>query len=148
MDRFTGLGWDEEIVSLGDPHMPFDPSSERERSVVKRFGNDFYLTPFLQSTQAWEGRLEEEEPHPSVKKMKARPDIMKKDSRSCEVSEGDDAGDLKAANSRKKRLSPYRLPLKERMKDRTISYVDLMRPNPQPTTMHKEHKQQACRKSD
>ena len=26
-------------------------------------------------------------------------------------------------------LSPHRLPLKERMKDRTISYVDLLRPN-------------------
>jgi len=29
-------------------------------------------------------------------------------------------------------LSPHRLPLKELMKDRTISYVDLLRPNPLP----------------
>jgi hypothetical protein len=29
-----------------------------------------------------------------------------------------------------KGLSPHRLPLKERIKDRTISYVNLLRPNP------------------
>jgi len=52
MDRFEGLGWDEEIVSLEDPHVPFDPSPKPERSVVKRFGDDFDLTHFLQSTQA------------------------------------------------------------------------------------------------
>ena len=34
---------------------------------------------------------------------------------------------------RMKRLSPHRLPLKERMKDQTINYVDLLRPNPLPT---------------
>ena len=34
---------------------------------------------------------------------------------------------------RMKRLSSHRLPLKERMKDRTISYIDLLRPNPLPT---------------
>jgi len=25
-DKFEGLGWDEEIVSLGDPHIPYNPS--------------------------------------------------------------------------------------------------------------------------
>ena len=34
---------------------------------------------------------------------------------------------------RMKRLSPHRLPLKERMKDSTISYVDLLCPDPLPT---------------
>ena len=34
-DMFEGLGWDKEIVSLGDPHVPFNPSPERERSVAK-----------------------------------------------------------------------------------------------------------------
>jgi len=92
--------------------------------------------------------VEEEEQHRSVEKVKARVDEMKKDSTSCEVSGGDDAHDLKAADSRKKRLSPHRLPLKECMKDRTISYVDLMRPDPLLTTMYKERKLQACRKSD
>ena len=31
-----------------------------------------------------------------------------------------------------RRLSPHRLPLKERMKDRAISYADLLRPDPLP----------------
>ena len=31
---------------------------------------------------------------------------------------------------RMKRLSPHRLPLKERMMDRTINYVDLLHPSP------------------
>ena len=38
-------------------------------------------------------------------------------------------------HERMKRLSPHRLPLKERMKDRTISYVDLLRPDPLPTRL-------------
>ena len=40
----------------------------------------------------------------------------------------------KTMSIRKKRrgLSPHRLPLKERMKDRTISYFDLLQPNPLP----------------
>ena len=33
---------------------------------------------------------------------------------------------------RKKILSPHRLPLKERMNDQMISYVDLLRPDPLP----------------
>ena len=36
---------------------------------------------------------------------------------------------------RMKRLSPYRLPLKEWMKDRTISYIDLLRPHPLPAIL-------------
>ena len=58
---FKGLGWDKEIVSLGDPHIPFNPSSERERSVVKRYRDDYKMTPFSQSTQAWKLRVVEEE---------------------------------------------------------------------------------------
>jgi len=148
MDRFEGLGWDEDIVSLEDPHVPFDPSSEPERSVVKRFGDDIELTPFSQSTQAWKGRMEEEEHQWIVKKVKARADEMKKDSTSCEVNGGDDARNLKAADSKKKQLSPHHLPLKERMKDRSINYVGLMRPDPLPTTMYKERFREGCRKSD
>ena len=51
-DMFEGLGWDKEIVSLGDPHVPFNPSLECERSVAKRHREDYEMTPFLQSTQA------------------------------------------------------------------------------------------------
>ena len=35
-------------------------------------------------------------------------------------------------HERMKRLSPHRLPLKERMKDQTISYIDLLCPDPLP----------------
>ena len=41
-------------------------------------------------------------------------------------------------HERMKRLSPHRLPLKERMKDRTISYVDLFRPDPLPTRLEQD----------
>ena len=39
---------------------------------------------------------------------------------------------------RMKRLSPHRLPLKERMKDRTINYVDLLRSDPLPTRLEQD----------
>ena len=45
-----------------------------------------------------------------------------------------------------KRLSPHRLPLKERIKDRTISYVDLLRPDPLPRRDNDEPVQQGCRR--
>ena len=47
---------------------------------------------------------------------------------------------------RMKRLSLHCLLLKERMKDRTISYVDLLRPNPLPSRMDDEQKQRAFRR--
>ena len=40
-------------------------------------------------------------------------------------------------------LSPHRLPLKERMKDQTISYVDLLRPDPLPPRLDPRRKPQA-----
>ena len=39
---------------------------------------------------------------------------------------------------RMKRLSPHWLPLKERMKDQTISYVDLLRPDPLPARFEED----------
>ena len=39
---------------------------------------------------------------------------------------------------RMKRLSPHRLPLKERMKDQTINYVDLLRPDPLPARLEED----------
>ena len=53
---FDGLGWDEEIVSLEDPHIPFNPMPKRERnekSAAERFCDEYVMTPFSQSTQAW-----------------------------------------------------------------------------------------------
>ena len=41
-------------------------------------------------------------------------------------------------SERMKRLSPHRLPLKEQMKDRTISYVDLLRPDPLPSRLEED----------
>ena len=55
---FEGLGWDKEIVSLGDPHVRFNPSLERERSAAKRYLEEYEMTPFLQSIQVWKWRLE------------------------------------------------------------------------------------------
>ena len=52
-DMFDGLGWDEEIVSLEDPHIPFNPLLERERnekSAVEQFRDEYVMTPFSQST--------------------------------------------------------------------------------------------------
>jgi hypothetical protein len=30
-DMFEGLGCDDEIANLGEPHVPFNPSPKRER---------------------------------------------------------------------------------------------------------------------
>ena len=45
-----------------------------------------------------------------------------------------------------KRLLPHRLPLKERMKDRTISYVDLLCPDPLPRRGKDDLVPQGCRR--
>ena len=71
-----------------------------------------------------------------------------------EESNGEDeevkdvADPSKALSFRKKmkRLSPHCLPLKERMKDRTISYVDLLRPDPLPRRDNDDPVQQGCRR--
>ena len=47
---------------------------------------------------------------------------------------------------RMKRLSPHRLPLQERMKDQTISYVDLLRPDPLSPKTDNEWKPQSSRR--
>ena len=47
---------------------------------------------------------------------------------------------------RMNRLSPHRLPLKERMKDQTISYIDLLRPNPLPARLEKDPMPQVFRR--
>ena len=38
----------------------FNPSPEHERSAAKRYHEDYDMTLFLQSTQAWKWRVEEE----------------------------------------------------------------------------------------
>ena len=54
-DLFEGLGCDDEIANLGEPHVPFNPSPERERderSDIERFRDDYVMIPFSQFTQA------------------------------------------------------------------------------------------------
>ena len=43
------------------PHVPFNPSPERAMSGAKRYRDDYDMTSFSQSTQAWKWRVEEEE---------------------------------------------------------------------------------------
>ena len=163
-DMFEGLGCDEEIENLGEPDIPFNPSPERERderSARDRFRDEYVITPFLQSTQVWRMRAEEDQRRYADN---FEIDAVENDNTQCvggdlndlidlcadilekpgdvDVEETSiDIEDVKVAGEssrtlpfRKKRrgLSPHRLPLKERMKDRTISYVDLLRPNPLP----------------
>ena len=43
---FVGLGWENEIRSLGDPDVPFIPSSERDIRAENQYSDDYDLTPF------------------------------------------------------------------------------------------------------
>ena len=54
---FIDLGWEKENKSLGDPDVPFIPSSERNIRAGKQCCDDYDLTPFLQSTQARRWRM-------------------------------------------------------------------------------------------
>ena len=38
-DMFEGLEWDEEIDNLGDPHIPFNPTPNRERDERSAIGS-------------------------------------------------------------------------------------------------------------
>jgi hypothetical protein len=52
-NMFVGLGWEKEIRSLGDSQIPFNPSPEFEFVAGNRGSDNYELTPFLQSPQAW-----------------------------------------------------------------------------------------------
>ena len=45
-DMFAGLGWEKEIRSLGDPHVPLNPSLEYNIGVGNQHSDDYELTPF------------------------------------------------------------------------------------------------------
>jgi len=155
-DMFEGLGCDGEIENLGDLYIPVNPSPERERderSARDRFRDDYVMTPFSQSTQAWRMRAEEDwrwyaendltkcvggDPN-NVIDLNAdilrKPEDVDVEDNSIDIEEVKVAGESsKTLPFRKKMrgLSPHRLPLKEWKKDRTISYVDLLQPNPPP----------------
>ena len=55
---FAKLGWGVEIINLADLHIPFYPSPKGGLSGAKRFWDDYEITPFLRSTQAWKWRME------------------------------------------------------------------------------------------
>ena len=43
---FAGLEWEKEIRSLGDPYIPFNPSSKFEFVAGNQDSDDYELTPF------------------------------------------------------------------------------------------------------
>jgi hypothetical protein len=152
-----GLGWNEEIVSLADPHIPFNPSRSCEgveKSVVERCCDEYVCTPLTQSTEAWKCKVEEAEEERQRNREKFRrqgevvvdrealnfatekPRIVEEVERVCtsvdkeeEVEVGVEAFKPLSWRERMQRLSRHRPPLKERIKDRTISYVDLFKWN-------------------
>jgi hypothetical protein len=75
---FTGLGWEKDIRSLGTPHISFNPSSEFEFAAGNRSSDDYELTPFSQSTQAWRWRVQEEQKQ-YEKNEKRHADVPEKD---------------------------------------------------------------------
>ena len=153
-DMFVGLGWEKEIRSLGDPHVPFNPSPEHDIGAANRYYSDDYkMTPFSQSTQAWRFRVEEEQKR-SVKNDKRQADVSEKDAdlnenKSIETEEVKVVGESSKSLSyreRMKGLSPHRRPLKDRMRDKTISYVDLLRPGVPPSRRDDEMKSESSRR--
>jgi hypothetical protein len=154
-DVFKGLGWDEEIVSLADPHIPFNPSPERdvnEKRATDRFCDEYVCPPFSQSTRTCLWTVEEEEGQRYTEKLGREGGVLaareveeamylttgnrwtakevKRASNSVDIEEAPEVRVGSASTSRfrekMRRLSPHRPPLKERIKDWTISYVDLL----------------------
>ena len=95
--------------------------------------------------------------------------MQEKDETRCMNSEANDAPDLNEDKSidteqevkvvgesprslsfrdRMRGLSPHRRPLKDRMRDKTVSYVDLLRPGPPPSRRDDEKKSEACRRME
>ena len=84
---FDSLGRHEEIVSLEDLHIPFNPQLELERnekSAAEQYRYEYVMTPFLQSTQAWKWRMEEEERQRYADKLKREDAVGERE----EVHEG------------------------------------------------------------
>ena len=133
-DMFAGLGWEKEIKSLGDPHILFNPLPEFEFVVGNRGSNDYELTLFLQSTQAWRWRVHEE--HKQYEKNeKKHTDVAEKDVDLDEDKSNEIEQEVKVEGKSSKsfsfcerirELSPYRRPLNDRMRDKTMSYMNLL----------------------
>ena len=146
-DMFAGLGWEKEIRSLGDPHIPFNPSPEFEFAAGNRSSDDYELTPFSQSTQAWRWRVQEEQKQ-YEKKEKRQEDVPEKDADLDEDKSNETEQEVKVEGEsskslsfreRMRGLSPHHRPLKDRMRDKTVSYMDLLRPGPPPSESSKKY---------
>src|SRR5450631_89389 len=91
-DMFAGLGWEKEIRSLGDSHVPFNPLPEHDIGAANRYSDDYELTPFLQFTQARRWRMQEEQKRFATND-KRRADVQEKDETRCMNSEANNAVD-------------------------------------------------------
>ena len=131
-DIFAGLGWEKEIRSLGDPHILFNPSPKFDFAARNRSSDDYELTLFSQSTQAWRWRVQEEQKQYEKKKHEDVPekdiDLDKDKSNETEQKMKVEGESSKSLSFREmmRGLSPHPRPLKDRMKDKTVSYMDLL----------------------
>ena len=149
---FFGLGWEKEIKSLKDFDVHFIPSSDYDIRAGNQCSDNYDPTPFSQSTQAWRLRKQEEQKQ-YAKNITWRAYVQEKDVTINMNSESNVDDDLNVDNlmntdkrfkvvgdslrpllfrERMRKLSPHCVPLKERMRDKTVSYVDLFQPDPPP----------------
>jgi hypothetical protein len=139
-DMFAGLRWEKKIRSLADPHIPVNLSPEFSFAAGNRSSDDYDLTPFSQSTQAWRWRTREEQKQREQKKRQE--DVPEKDADLDEEEEVKVVGESSKSLSfceRMRALPPHHLPLKDRKRVKTISYMDLLRPGPPPSDSSKKY---------
>jgi hypothetical protein len=147
-DMFAGLGWDKEIRSIANLHIPVNLSPEFEFVVGNRSSDNYDLTPFSQSTQAWRWRTREEQKQ-REKKEKKQDHVLEKDAdvdedNTNETEEDEVKVEGKSSKSisfrkRMRALLPHHLPLKDRKRDKTVSYMDLLKPGPPPSDSSKKY---------
>jgi hypothetical protein len=76
-DMFAGLGWEKDIRNIGDPYVPFTPLPKYDIGVANRNNDNYKLTPFLQFTQAWRWKVQEEQKR-YAKNESRRADVLDK----------------------------------------------------------------------
>ena len=128
---FARLGWKKKIRSLGDFHIPFNSSPDFEFVVENQSSDDYKLTPFSQSTQAWRWRVQEE--HKQYENFEKRQvDLPEKDFDLNEDKPNGTEHEVKVVGkslktlSFCKRMTLHCCPLKDRMRDKIVSYMDFL----------------------
>ena len=53
IDMFVGLRWEKKAISLGDPHVHFNPSPEHDIGTANRYSNDYEMTQKM--SRIWVG---------------------------------------------------------------------------------------------